>query len=204
VSAYIYVEGGGTGADSKEVDIRCREGFRKLLENCRFGQQRRMPRLFACGGRNSAFEAFKIAQKTSSAGNFVALWVDSEEPLADLEAAWNHLQARDRWAQPAGAVDEQVLFMTTCMETWFVADRARLKAHFKDELQESALPPLKNLEDRHRDDVQDKLMHATRGCSNPYAKGKRSFELLGRLNPAVLAEQLPSFVRVHRILTARL
>jgi hypothetical protein len=51
VSAYIYVEGGGAGADSKDVDIRCREGFRKLLENCGF--EGRMPRLVklvaACG-----------------------------------------------------------------------------------------------------------------------------------------------------------
>ena len=33
VSASIYLEGGG---DSKELHIRCREGFRKLLENCGF------------------------------------------------------------------------------------------------------------------------------------------------------------------------
>ena len=202
MSAYLYIEGGGTGADSKEVDIRCREGFRKLLENCGFAAQKRMPRLFACGGRDSAFDAFKIAQKTNAAGNFVALWVDSEEPLADLESAWEHLRARDHWSKPAGAVDEQVLFMTTCMETWFVADRAALKAHFKDELQETALPPLNVLENRHRHDIQERLTHATRECSNAYAKGRRSFEILGKLSPAVLAEYLPSFVRVRRILTA--
>lgn len=204
MSAYLYIEGGGTGADSKEADIRCREGFRNLLENCGFAVQKRMPRLVACGGRDSAFDAFKIAQKTNAAGNFVALWVDSEEPLADLEAAWKHLQARDQWVQPVGAVDEQVLFMTTCMETWFVADRAALKTHFKEKLQESALPPLHDLENRHRHDVQDKLIHATRECSNAYAKGTRSFELLGKLSPAALAQHLPSFVRVRRILTARL
>jgi hypothetical protein len=114
------------------------------------------------------------------------------------------LQARDQWVQPAGAIDEQVLFMTTCMETWFVADRAALKAHFKDELQESALLPLNALENRHRHDVQNQLIHATRNCSNAYAKGMRSFEILGKLSPDVLAKHLPSFVRVHRILTARL
>jgi len=204
VSAYLYVEGGGTGADSKEVDIRCREGFRKLLENCGFAADKRMPRLFACGGRDRAFAAFKIAQRNNTSGHFVALWIDSEEPLADLEAAWKHLQTRDRWAQPTGAVDEQVLFMTTCMETWFVADRAALKAYFKDELQESALPPLQALENRDRHDVQDKLIHATRECSNAYAKGMRSFEILGRLSPTVLVQHLPSFVRIRRILTARL
>lgn len=202
VSAYIYIEGGGTGAGSKDVDIRCREGFRRLLENCGF--QGRMPRLVACGGRDTAFDAFKTALIGNSPGNFVALWIDSEDPLADREAAWAHLRERDQWAQPEGVVDEQVLFMTTCMETWFVADRAALQEHFKDQLQNSALPPRHNLEDRFRHDVQDMLTHATRGCTNAYTKGKRSFEILGRLNPVVLAQYLPSFVRVRRILGARL
>ncbi|MBI4027177.1 MAG: DUF4276 family protein [Verrucomicrobia bacterium] len=202
VSKYIYIEGGGTGADSKDVDIACREGFRRLLENCGF--QGQMPRLVACGGRDAAFDAFKRALAGNPAGNFLALWIDSEEPLENLEAAWNHLQLRDKWAQPSGAVDEQVLFMTTCMETWFVADRSALKAHFKDELQDSALPPLNALESRSRHDVQIILMHATRNCTNAYTKGKRSFEVPGKLNPAVLEQHLPSFVRVRRILNARL
>jgi hypothetical protein len=202
VSAFVYLEGGGSGAQSKDVDIRCREGFRRLLENCGF--EGRMPRLVACGGRNAAFESFTTALTICSVDDFVALWIDSEDPLANLEAAWKHLQARDQWAQPAGATDEQVLFMTTCMETWLVADRAALKTHFKDGLRDSALPPLVQLEDRHRHDVQDKLTHATRNCSNPYEKGKRSFEVLGKLSPAVLAQHLPSFVRVRRILDGRL
>jgi hypothetical protein len=201
VSAYIYIEGGGTGEQSKEVDIRCREGFRKLLEGGGF--QGRMPRLVACGGRDGAFDAFTTAL-TTRAVSFVAFWIDSEEPLADLEAAWDYLQARDHWPRPEGALDEQVLFMTTCMETWFVADRAALAAHFGNELQASALPPLDNLESRDRHDVQEKLTHATRNCSNAYAKGKRSFEVLGKLDPTVLEAHLPSFVRVRRILNARL
>jgi len=204
VSAYIYIEGGGAGEDSKEIDIRCREGFRRLLENCGFGAQKRMPRLFACGSRDEAFHAFMIAQQGNAAGHFVAMWIDSEEPLANLDAAWTHLLVRDKWVRPAGADDEQVLFMTTCMETWFVADRAALQLHFKAELQDSALPPLHNLENRHRHNVQETLKHATRNCSNAYAKGKRSFEILGKLNPVVLAQHLPSFVRVRQILAARL
>ncbi len=56
----------------------------------------------------------------------------------------------------------------------------------------------------HRFDVQDKLTHATRKCSNAYEKGERSFEILGKLSPAVLEQHLPSFVRVQRILNERL
>jgi hypothetical protein len=90
------------------------------------------------------------------------------------------------------------------METWFVADRSGLETHFGKGLQGSALSPLEDLESRHRHDVQDKLMHATRKYSNAYAKGKRSFEILGKLNPAALTRHLPSFVRARRTLNARL
>lgn len=113
-------------------------------------------------------------------------------------------EGRDGWEQPAGTVDEQVLFMTTWMETWFVADHATLRKHFGSTLQDSALPPLSGLENRNRYDVQEKLIHATRECSNAYAKGIRSYEILGKLSPDLLKKYLPSFVRVWRILDTRL
>jgi hypothetical protein len=204
VNSYIYIEGGGSGPDSKDLNIRCREGFRKLLENCGFAATKRMPRLVACGGRGAAFDKFAIAHSAKAAGDFVALWLDSEEPIDDIEAAWQHLRQRDQWTKPAGALDEQVLFMTTCMETWFVADRAALTAHFEDRFQDSALPPLNDLERRRREDVQRRLINATRQCSNPYAKGIKSYELLGNLSPSVLEQYLPSFLRIRRILGLRL
>jgi hypothetical protein len=52
--------------------------------------------------------------------------------------------------------------------------------------------------------VHDQLAHASRNCSNAYAKGKRSFEVLAKLEPALLKQHLPSFVRVDRILKANL
>jgi len=112
VSASIYLEGGG---DSKELHIRCRAGFRKLLENCGFTG--RLPRLTACGGRTATYDDFQTAHATKSGSQFIAMLIDSEEPLKDLEAAWQHLNRLDGWDAPAGASDEQVLFMTTCMET---------------------------------------------------------------------------------------
>jgi hypothetical protein len=202
VSATIYLEGGASGADSKDLQIRCREGFRKLLEKCNF--KGRLPRLFACGSRDAAFDDFRIALATKGTGDYVALWIDSEDPLTDVEATWEHLKRRDNWTQPAGATDEQVLFMTTCMETPIAADHAALTEHYGARLQRSALPPLVHLENRPRHDVQDKLVHATRNCTNAYAKGRRSFEVLARLTPATLDEHLPSFVRTRRILDREL
>src|SRR5947209_16228931 len=132
------------------------KGFESSWKNAD-SQPKNEPRLVPRGSRGAAFDAFKTAHRTSAAGSFVALWIDSEEPLEDLEATWQHLQTRDQWVQPVGSSDEQVLFMTTCMETWFVADRAALQGHFKDKLQVSALPPLHDLESRHRHDVQGRL-----------------------------------------------
>jgi hypothetical protein len=199
VSANIYLEGGG---DSKELHIRCREGFRKLLENCGF--QGRLPRLTACGGRNATFDDFQTGHATKDEADYVAMLIDSEEPLDDLEAAWQHLNRRDGWDTPAGAADEQVLFMTTCMETWIAADRKTLEDHYGSKLQESALPALHAMESRPRQEVQQKLAHATRNCGNAYAKGKRSFEVLGKLSPTELKKHLPSFGRVVRILEEKL
>ena len=196
----IFLEGGG---ESWGLNAKCREGFRKLLEKCGF-KGGRMPRLFACGSRNETFAHFRIALDSSDTKDFVAMLIDSEEPVAKLEATWAHLKTRDKsWKKPNGVTDEHVLFMTTCMETWIAADRATLKLRYGKKLQVSALPPLTDLEKRHRHDVQDRLERATRDCLNAYAKGKRSFELLGKLEPDAL-KQLPSFARVLRILNARL
>ena len=205
MSATLYLEGGASGADSKELQSRCREGFRKLLEECGYKNEKRMPRLFASGSRQAAYDDFKIALAGKAAGDYVAMWIDSENPLADLEAAWEHLRRRDDgWTPPAGATDDQVLFMTTCMETWIVADHSALTDHYGAKLQVSALPALVNLENRDRHDVQDRLVHATRNCTNAYAKGRRSFEILAKLRPGTLATHLPSFVRVRRILDEKL
>ena len=129
--------------------------------------------------------------------------IDSEDSVSDPEQTWAHLASRDGWTRPAGADDEQVLFMTTCMETWIAADRDTLRAHYGPRLQENALPPLEGLEQRNRHDVHGGLAHATRNCSNAYAKGKRSFEVVGKLDPTALA-RLPAFARVLRILGQKL
>lgn len=166
-----------------------------------------MPRLSPCGSRNATYGDFETKHALASRKKddaYIAMLVDSEDPVAGLEEPWVHLSRRDGWERPAGAKDEQVLLMTTCMETWIVADRATLKAHYGQHLQQSALPALQNLEKQNRHDVQDKLVHATRKCSNAYAKGKRSFEVLAELDPVVLKEHLPSFARVERILNEKL
>ena len=199
VGARIYLEGGG---DSKDGKVRCREGFSKLLRKCGLGG--RMPRLVASGGRGSAYRDFGIALESASGSEYVALLIDSEEPVSNIDRTWDHLRQRDGWQRPPGAHDDHVLFMTTCMETWIVADRNALGEHFGQYLHNSALPPLNNLEDRPRGVVQNSLRRATSNSTGPYTKGPKSFELLGKLDPDTLESCLPSFGRARRILDTKL
>lgn len=196
VKVTIYVEGGG---NSKELQSRCREGFRKLIEKTKVA---RNPAIVACGGRDQAFKKFKIAASTA-VGELPLLLVDSEDPVKvtdenlDSAEAWNHLNARDKWEKPAGVANDQAQLMTTCMETWIMADQQALKNFFGQHLQTSALLSEQNLEARTRDEVQDKLVWATRDCGKDrcYAKGKRSFKALEHLNPETLKKHLPHFRR---------
>ncbi len=202
--AYIYIEGGASGPNSKNLRIQCQQAFRTLLD--RMGMTGKKLRLKACGGRNAVYADFCTAHRTSH-GGYVAMWIDSEDPMTDIEGAWKHLAEVTTvaaWEKPNGAVDDQVLFMTTCMETWIVADRAALREHYKQKLNENPLPHTNDLEAKPRHAVQQALETATKDCKNGYAKGKRSFEILEKLDPAVLRQHLPSFVRVERILKAKL
>jgi len=204
VNACIYLEGGAKGRDSKFLTIACQQAFHKLLE--KMGFTGRKPKLVACGGRGAVFERFCTAHKARTC-DYVAMWIDSEEPMANIGDAWKHLAnvtTVPKWEQPGDATGDQVLFMTTCMETWIVADHETLGEHYGNELQNSALPSLSHLEHRSRDDVQDKLSWATRNCRNAYAKGQRSYLILGKLDPEALKQHLPSFGRVQRILNEKL
>ena len=200
MSSMILLEGGDV--ESSESLGRCREGFRRLLEKCGFSG--RMPRLKACGSRQRAYDNFVTLYERQPSPDYIALLIDSEDPVANTDEPWRHLNQRDGWQRPAAAQDDQVLLMVTCMETWIVADRQALNEHFGNRLQTSSLPPLNNIENRSRQDVQDRLERATRDCPGPYTKGPKSFEILGKLNPIVLEQLLPSFRRTRRILSDKL
>ena len=196
----IFIEGGGS---ANELKRRCRESFRKLLE--RSGCAGPGLKLVACGPRDSVFRNFQTAHSTvTSSTEFVAMLLDSEDPVDDIERTWAHLCRRDlSWRKPAKSRDEQVLLMTTCMETWIVADRNALNAYYRAAVQQSALPSLTNIEAKSRQSIQRALAHATRNCTERYKKGLNSFKVLATLDPTVLSQHLPSFRRVHRILNEK-
>lgn len=195
----LYIEGGG---DSRSLHIKCREGFRKLFE--RAGFVGRMPGTKACGSRNDAYGDFRTALSLASVDDYPILLVDSEAPVS--QPPWDHLQQRDAWGRPTGAEDAQAQLMVQCMETWCIADRGALRIFFGQDLAERRLPHLEGLEARSKDDVQDALVDATRRCgrNRAYAKGSRSFELLGILDSAKLRERLPHFARLCKVLDEKL
>ena len=193
----IYVEGGGYG---RIAVPECREGFRRLLE--RAGFTGRMPAVMPCGPRSAAFDDFSTALRRPEPNVYPILLVDSESPVN--KKPWEHLKAQDGWDRPNGVEDEQAQLMVQCMETWIVADPEAVRRFFGHDLQANALPPTFDLEKQSKDDVQEKLEHATRNCDQQYRKGKQSFDLLAKLHPAELKRLLPHFRLFCRVLHEKL
>ena len=199
VSATIHIEGGG---DGKDLKIQCRRGFSRLLTKC--GYKGKMPTLVACGSRNETFSKFRAKLRDSTHEAFIAMLIDSEEPVSDITKPWNHLSQRDGWQLPTGATDDQVMMMTTSMETWIAADHMALAQVFGNRLSTNHLPSLRWLENRTRQDVLSALQRATDSCPQKYTKGKVSFEVVEQLDPETLSQYLPSFARTRQILDAKL
>ena len=200
VRAEIYAEGGGP--PGRATNIRCREGFTKLLENC--GLDSRKFNVIACGGGGDAWNDFQDAHADASGEYYVGLLIDSEDAVADIDAPWKHLGDCHNWVKPTDAQDDQVLLMTRCMEAWIAADRTALSNHFGQSLRISELPDPDSLEELSPGSLNDVLESATRCCEEPFRKGRSSFTVLGRLNPNILEEHLPSFQRARRILKEKL
>lgn len=187
----LYIEGGGS---DRSLKIKCREGFQKLIKKAGFSG--RMPSITACGSRNDAYDDFVTAVKNASSGIYPILLVDSEKTV--VQDAWGHLTSHDGWQRPEKIEDEQAQLMVQCMESWCIVDRKALHKFFGHKLQENALLNARDLEEKNKQEVQDALFKATRNCGKDrcYKKGKRSFELLGQLDPAVLKQSLPHFKRL--------
>ncbi len=155
------------------------------------GLQKRMPRVVRGGPRIRTFDLFITAIENHDPAHVPFLLVDSEGPVQAGHSVWKHLQTRDQWNQPGGAGEDQAFLMVQLMETWFLADRAALKTHFGDQFRENALKQWPQLEDVPKETVLEALKKATTNCSNPYAKGKVSFELLGKTNPSLVEAACP-------------
>ena len=185
VTATLYIEGGGEG---KDLRARFREGWKKFFDSAGVGGRTKIVR---GAGRRQTFDRFAIAVSDSVPGTIPFLLVDSEGPVASGHSAWQHLGARDGWTRPDGTGDDHAFLMVQIMETWFLADRQALRNYFGAGFDENALRAWPNLEDVPKPTVLEELRDATVSCRPRYTKGKVSFELLARVDPARVEAACP-------------
>lgn len=199
MSTRLYVEGGG---DRKPLRTECRKAFREFLRKA--GIAERLPRIFASGGRQQAYDDFRHALRASRGDEFVVLLVDSEGPVATGAGPWRHLKDRDGWDTPAGATDDHIHLMVQCMEAWFLADRAVLAGYFGDGFNENSLPRRAAVEEVSKHDLERGLNAATRNSrtKGAYRKGRDSFALLADLDPDTVADASPHAKRFLEALRA--
>ena len=199
MSVTLYVEGGG---DEEKLKRECRKGFRVFLENA--GLKGKMPSIVACGGRDNAYARFK-AQFIGNNEKFMLL-VDAEASVpapATAAQPWQHLQDRDGWQRPPGATDGQCHLMVQTMESWFLADREALSTYYGQGFRGNALPANPHIEQIPKQDVDTGLQSATRDTTKgSYDKGRDSFEILGRLDPAKVTNASPYAKRFIDALTS--
>jgi len=184
VTVKLYVEGGG---DSSSLHSKCREGFRKFLENG--GLKGHLPRIVACGGRHHAYDQFKTAIEN---GNTAFLLIDSENTVEE-NSPWSFLaKSVDKFPRPIEALDDHCHLMVVCMEAWFLADKKTLAAYFGSDFNEKSLPKNIQIEKISKESLLDGLKQATSKCrKGPYDKGCHSFNLLAEIDPQKVIEQCP-------------
>ncbi len=185
MTATLYVEGGG---DGRSLHGRFREGWREFLRSA--GVDGRV-KIVRGGGRRRTYDRFATAAASAGSGVVALLLVDSEDPVAAGHTIWQHLAARDGWTRPGDVGDDQAFLMVQAMETWFLADRDALRAYFGDGFRAKAIRAWPDLESVPRETVLDALKRATAACRKSYAKGRVSFELLARIDPARVEAACP-------------
>ena len=188
MSTRVYVEGGG---DNNPLKTACRQAFRDFFRGA--GLDGKLPRVFACGGRQQAYSDFSHAFEAAQDDDFVALLVDSEGSVDDGDGPWAHLKKRDNWKQPVGTTDENAHLMVQCMEAWFLADKEALASYFSQGFNSKLLPSSRNIEEVAKADVLNRLEKATRQSQSKgeYGKGRHSFELLSKIDPAKVMDASP-------------
>lgn len=180
----VYIEGGG---DGRSLRARFREGWRQFLQSAGAGRVK----IVRGGGREQTFQRFAAAVTAVGPRAAILLLVDSEGPVAEGRAVWEHLGVRDRWTRPDGADDDQAFLMVQIMETWFLADRHALQKYFGAGFRENAIRDWPAPEDVPKATVLEALDRATASCGRRYAKGRASFELLARIAPARVEAACP-------------
>ena len=174
----IYMEGGGSGADTKAA---LRRGMDALLGSLKQAARNKKMRwkLVPCGSRGEAFRRFRHAARNTG-GAVVLLLVDAEGPVA-MEPG-GHLKARDGWDM-ADVGAGSVYLMVQTMEAWIVADADALSQYYGQGFRAGLLPKAADLESVAKSEIERSLHRATEHTSKrKYHKIKHASDLLQRVD----------------------
>jgi hypothetical protein len=185
------MEGGGNTSNSRAAIRQGMDAFVRDIKDAARAKRMRW-KLVACGGRQSAFDAFRGAPHDPDYQTRVLL-VDAESPL--LGSPCLHLNARDGWN-----LDPQrdlVHLMVQTMEAWIVADVDALAAYYGQHFNKNALPVHNNLEEVAKSDVGNALDEATRNTrKGAYHKIRHAGDLLARINSGLTRTRCPNCERM--------
>ena len=193
-SITIYLEGGGTGKNTKSVLRQGMDGFLDPIKQLAREKSWRW-RLVPCGGRDQTFQRFRNAVTGTQPGGLIVLLVDAEAGVHN-QTLRAHLQTRDHW-DLAFATDEMVHLMVQIMETWIIADQETLAAYYGSGFQNNALPSAANLEGVSKATVDSALAQATNATQKGvYHKIRHAGELLKRIDHRKVRQRCPSCNRL--------
>lgn len=185
----IYVEGAGDQAGGKHL---LRIGFAQFFKNA----LAKNVKIITCGGRDQAFDNFKIAIKNHATALNLLL-VDAEAPVIEIDDAWTHLKKRDQWQRPIGVNHDQCHLMVQTMEAWFIADRDALQRYYGKDFNVNSLSRNPNVEELAKDHLALSLVNATRVTSKgEYHKINHAAELLKVIDPAKVRKASPHCARL--------
>lgn len=183
----MYVEGGG---DTRDQQLRLKTAMRAWIAAA-LPEGNRRPEVIACGGRQSAYEAYCLALTTHS-DDICVLLVDSEAPVV-RSSRWAHVRERrgDGWQAPSGVGEDALHFMSQTMEASICADPDALAAWFGPGFKADKLPARTNLEAEPKADLFRKLANASRPSKRGrYHKG-RDLGVLENVAPAHVIARCP-------------
>jgi hypothetical protein len=178
----IYIEGGG---DQNSTKTALRHGFSEFFSAIiSIVREKRINwKLVACGTRRNAYDDFVIALRAYPNALNILL-VDSESQVSC--GSWEHL-ANEGWEKPSTATDENVHFMSECMESWLIADVVSLETFYGSGFVGSRIPANTNVERIPKHDILNSLNRATIGTSKGmYHKTRHGFDLLAIVNPTTV------------------
>lgn len=153
--------------------------------------------MVACGSRKMAYDDYCVAVKN---GQPAMLLVDSEAPVQEqFEGGdiyswkpWEQLLSRtdqsgnkcDLWNKVGNDTDCHL--MVQMMESWFLADVETVKSYYKAGFKEDRFPSSdENIEAISKERVEDILTASTKNTIKAeYRKGRDSFTILGKVDPA--------------------